>query len=242
MIRLYSRLAAALLICGLPVLPTPAAAMVITLITEDYPPFNTSQSGKISGISVDLLREAFRRAGVRYEIKMLPWQRAYHMAETQTDTCVFSTARTPEREAAFKWIGPLADNDWVLFARADSHISLASLDDAKPYTIGGYLGDAAGTYLAQRGFKVFNADQDRLNVKMLASGRIDLWATGRLVGPYWAAAEGGPSLKPLLTFHEAKLFLACNASVPDQTVAQLNAALEDMSKDGTRATLGAPYL
>ncbi|MBC9045182.1 ABC transporter substrate-binding protein, partial [Pseudomonas aeruginosa] len=71
-----------------------------------------------------------------------PWDRVYQQALSEPGYGVFSTARTPEREDKFKWVGPLAVNDWVLMARGDSSIHLNSLEDAARYRIGGYKNDA----------------------------------------------------------------------------------------------------
>ncbi|MGV8495432.1 hypothetical protein ACV342_32445, partial [Pseudomonas aeruginosa] len=57
-----------------------------------------------------------------------PWDRVYQQALSEPGYGVFSTARTPEREDKFKWVGPLAVNDWVLMARGDSSSHLNMLE------------------------------------------------------------------------------------------------------------------
>ena len=86
------------------------------------------------------MHELFKRANVRYQIVMYPWVRAIKMAESDKDTCVYSTTRTEERETKFLWVGPVAPDNWMLFAKADSSIQLASLDDARKYKVGGLPG------------------------------------------------------------------------------------------------------
>jgi hypothetical protein len=54
--------------------------------------------------------------------------------------CIFSTARTPERDALFKWVGPTDEAEWVLLGRADHSFQLRSLEDARPLRIGTYNG------------------------------------------------------------------------------------------------------
>ncbi|WP_410965052.1 hypothetical protein, partial [Salmonella sp. SAL04286] len=87
----------------------------------------------------DIVREMFKRAGIKYSLTLrFPWDRIYKLALEKPGYGVFVTARLAEREDKFKWVGPLAVNDWVLMARGDSSIHLNSLEDAARYRIGGY--------------------------------------------------------------------------------------------------------
>ncbi|MNW01613.1 Bacterial extracellular solute-binding protein, family 3 [compost metagenome] len=83
-------------------------------------------------------------------------------------------------------------------------------------------------------------DQD--NAKKLVSGQIDLWATGDPAGRYLARQEGVTGLKTLLRFSSAELYLALNKDVPDEAVAKLQAALDQMRKDGVVEEIMARYL
>jgi polar amino acid transport system substrate-binding protein len=186
------------------------------------------------------LRKAFEKSGIQYNISLFPWTRAYDMATNTANTCVYSTTRTDEREPLFKWVGPLVRNDWVLFGRADSP-KLTSLNDAKPYTVGGYQGDALSIYLKSQGIKVDEANADHLNPQKLMAKRIDFWATGAALGPYLAAREGVTGLVPVLSFRETQMYLACNKAVPDDVIAKLNTAVKQLTDDGTLAAITKSY-
>ena len=220
----------------------PAAARELLLTTENYPPFNMQEEGsqRIVGISTDIVRRLMVRAGVDYSIKFLPWQRAYGMALKQQGTCVFSTTRTAEREPLFKWVGPLVTNDWVFFGRADTELTITSLEDAKPYVVGGYKGDATALFLEQQGFDMDLASHDHVNPAKLAAGRFELWATGNHLGPF-LAQQAGVEIRPLFTFRETIMGLACNRDVDDDLIAQLNTLLQDMIEDGSVAEVMAAY-
>ncbi len=219
-----------------------AAAAPLTIVTEDYPPFNMPKAGsqEIVGISSDLLQAAFKKAGIAYSVALFPWARAYDMAQKDPNTCVYSTTRTPEREPLFKWAGPLVHNDWVLFGRADSP-HLTSLADVKPYTVGGYQGDALTLYLQSQGVRMDVANADRLNPRKLAANRIDFWAAGAILGPYVAAREGVKGLVPALKIKETEMYLACNKAVPDDVVGKINGALKQLAADGTAAAIARKY-
>ncbi len=205
--------------------PATAQAADIRLVTEEYPPFNMTYHGEITGMATDLLKAAFDKAGVTYTLELLPWARAYNTALTTASACVYSTTETPERMDKFLWVGPLVDNDWVLLARADSP-AITSLEDARPYKIGGYHGDAVAEYLIAEGFRVDTASQDAFNAPKLANGRIDFWATGSQLGPYLADQQGLEGLAPVVTIKETVMSLACNKGTDPAIIDRLQTALD----------------
>jgi polar amino acid transport system substrate-binding protein len=227
-----------------------AAPEQIDLLTENFPPYNMAADGKnfardenIRGIATDIIREMFQRAGVDYTLTLrFPWERIYKMALETPGYGVFVTARLPEREALFKWVGPIGPDDWVLLARGDSTIELNSLEQARQYRIGAYKGDAIGEHLVAQGLQPALALRDQTNVEKLQSGAIDLWATGDPAGRFLAKQQGVNGLKRVLRFDSAELFLALNKQVSDETVEKLQAALDQMRADGTVNTITGRYL
>lgn len=218
-------------------------AAPLDVLTEDYPPFNMqNDSGKIVGLSTEIVEELFKRAGVEYKLTLMPWKRAYEQTLSTPNTALFSTTRTPEREALFKWVGPLVSNNWVFFAKGDSTITLDSLEAAKQYSVGGYNGDAVADYLAAQGFsKLQLAANDRANAKKLDAGRIDLWASGQYLGPYLANLEKTGLPKAIFTFKETEMSLAFHKDTPDDLIQKLNSALESMRQEGVLDQIKAKY-
>ncbi|MFP9003057.1 substrate-binding periplasmic protein, partial [Pseudomonas aeruginosa] len=212
----------------------------LVLLTENLVPFNMAVNGGnyakddgISGISTDTVRAACERAQIECQLILrFPWDRVYQQALSEPGYGVFSTARTPEREDKFKWVGPLAVNDWVLMARGDSSIHLNSLEDAARYRIGGYKNDAISQHLVDRGLQVQLALRDNENVDKLASGQIDLWVTADPSGRYVAQREGLKEVKVVQRFHTAELFLALNKDTPDELVQKLQTAVDALRSEG----------
>ena len=209
-------------------------AGALTLTTEDYPPFNFSKDeGKtIAGSSTDVMNEVLKRTGIKATIVLYPWERAYKSAQDDKDTCVYSTTRTEAREKLFKWVGPLVSDSWVLYAKADSAITISALDDAKKHTIGGYQGDAKTVFLKEKGFKIDETMKDEQNVKKLEAGRVDLWVAGNITGP-WIAKSNNVKVKPVLTFKDVQMYAACNLAMPDADIAKMNDAIKAIKADGT---------
>lgn len=204
----------------------PALAADIRLVTEEYPPFNMTYNGKITGLATELVEATFQKAGISYSLELLPWARAYSMAETTPGTCVYSTTETPERKDKFLWVGPLVSNDWVLMGRAEGGPSVSKLEDAKSHTIGGYNGDAIAVFLEQQGYKVELSPRDDLNPAKLANGRIDFWATGSESGPYLAQQMGVKGLKTVTSFKSTVMSLACNKGTDPAIIAKLRTSLD----------------
>ena len=212
----------------------------MVLLTENFPPYNMAINGKnfaqednIDGIAVDIVREMYKRAGIKYSMTLrFPWERIYKLALEKPDYGVFVTARLPERESAFKWVGPIGPDDWVLLARGDSPIALKSLDEAKKYRVGAYKGDAMAEYLAGHGFEPELALRDQENAGKLQKGEIDLWASGDPAGRYLARQVGVSGLKTVLRFNSDQLYLALNKETPDEVVQKLQAALDKMRAEG----------
>ncbi len=212
----------------------------VVLLTENYPPYNMAINGKnfapddnIDGIAADIVREMFKRAGIKYALSLrFPWDRIYNLALEKPGYGVFSTARTPARENLFKWVGPIGPDDWVVLAKNDSTISLSTLDEVKKYKVGAYKGGAVGNFLIEQGLEPLLPLRDQENAKRLQDGKIDLWATGDPSGRYLAKLEGISGLKTVLRIHSGELFLALNREVPDEVVQRLQATLDKMRADG----------
>ena len=227
---------------GLLSIPAASTAETINLTTENYPPFNMESADKtITGVSTEIVHELFGRAKLDYQIRLYGWTRAYKLALETPWHGVYSTTRTKEREPLFQWVGPLVNNNWIFMAKKGKNIRINSLEDAKKYRIGGYRGDAVALYLQSQGFELDLASKDYLNALKIDRDRIDLWATGHLLGPYYARQNNIGNLEPVFTFRETVMAIAFNKDVPRGVINQLNTELKKMRQDGTVANIYKRY-
>ncbi|MEH3022126.1 MAG: ABC transporter substrate-binding protein [Pseudomonas oryzihabitans] len=222
----------------------------MVLFTENLPPFNMAVDGKnfarddgIDGISTDLVREMFKRAGIPYDLSLrFPWDRIYNLTQENANYGIFSTTRTPEREGLFKWVGPLATSSWVVMAPQASGITLSDVKALGKYRVGAYKNDAVSLFLEGQGLMPINALRDQENLAKLQSGQLDLWATTDPVGRYLAKQAGVGNLKIVLRMREATLYLALNKGTPDEVVSRLQQALDAMRKEGVVESITKKYL
>ena len=217
----------------------------IILTTEDMPPYSTRVSGKdnglptdpLTGISIDIVNELFARANIEHQILIYPWLRSFTITINNHNHAVFSTTRNQQREKLFKWVGPIANNDWVVFSKKTADFDIQSINDLSNYTVGGYQGDALSLYLEKQGINVDKAPADKLNLQKLKYGRIDLWIAGNLVGAY-RADKAGIEVKHVFTFKESDLWIAFNINTDDKIINKLNDILNIMKEDGSINKLG----
>jgi polar amino acid transport system substrate-binding protein len=228
---------------------TQARAESLVLLTENLPPFNMAVNGGnfardegISGISSETLRLVCERAAIECsQILRFPWERVYNQALKDAGYGLFSVARTAERESLFKWVGPIASEDWVLLARGDSPIQLSHLDQAGQYRLGGYKGDAPTDKVVEAGLQVLQSLYDKENPERLAKGQIDLWVTSSIAGQYLARQQGYQDFRVVLTFGRGDLYLALNKQTADATVDKLRTALEQLRSEGQLQAIAQKY-
>lgn len=224
---------------------TAALAEDLKIMTEEYPPFNYMENGKLTGLATDVVLELAKKVGNSTNIELLPWARAYGTIQKEDGLILYSMTRTEARESLFKWVGPVASNKWVLFAKKGSGLSLGSLDDAKKVkSIGTYKDDAAETFLKENGFtNLDSVIDDELNVPKLMAGRIELWIVGELQGIYKAKMKGvADQLEKVLDVKDTQLYIAFSKNTPDDVIAKWQAAMDEMKADGSYDALVKKYM
>ncbi|MFZ6645590.1 substrate-binding periplasmic protein [Undibacterium sp. TJN25] len=224
--------------------PLVAHADGLKLIVQEYAPFTHTdyQGTDIHGFVADKVAEIMKRAGETYTINSTSLARAYQAALTEENTCLFAFRRTPDREKYFKWVGPLAADNWVLYSRKSDTRSLKSLEDAKSYTIGSYKNAATGLYLQEQGYKIQFASQDDDNPRLLVNGRLDYWIVSELHGMFLAQQQGyWEGISKAVKYRSIDLYMLCNARMDKQRIDNFNSFNADIDRDGTMEKLMRKY-
>ncbi|MEE3117401.1 MAG: ABC transporter substrate-binding protein [Pseudomonadota bacterium] len=219
------------------------------LYTENFPPYNMSASGRafehnaenIDGLCTELVTAALKQTELDYRIKLRNWDYGYNRALNKPNHGIFCTTYTEERAPLFKWVGPLTNNLWTVFAAPDSNFQMDELSDAKGKVFGGYRNDVKSEYLIKRGYEVSALDSDDLNPKRLELGQIDLWLADQLGGPYVASQQNVEGLKPVYSFNQTQLFLALNPDTSDALVNELQAGLDAIRESGMFEAIETKY-
>jgi polar amino acid transport system substrate-binding protein len=222
--------------CAQALEPTP-----VVLLANLQPPFMDLQDEVPTGLVIDIAKTLFERAGVPYSFKFMPPKRAYMTAQEEKNHCVLDVERSQEREALFHWVSPLLVTRHAFYAHPDSGVSLRTLEDARPFIIGSYLGSGVGEYLENLGFNVDYAARNELNARKLEKKRIQLWASdtvsaGLLIQEHELAIDQ-PELVILTTLQA----MACHRGMPRELIKHLQATLLAMYRDGSLQQLYAGY-
>ncbi|WP_166268633.1 substrate-binding periplasmic protein [Marinobacter caseinilyticus] len=242
-------LALILFVSSLAPLSLAQAADKLYFYTENFPPYNMSATGRafehkgdsIDGLCTDMVKAMMQHTELDYIIKLRNWDYGYNRVLDKKNHGIFCTTFTEKRSSQFKWIGPLTQNLWTIFAPPGSTVKIDSIEDVRGKKIGGYRNDVKTVFLQDMGIEVSALDSDELNPKRLALGQIDLWIADRLGGFYLASQQDVEGMVPAYSFNDTDLYLAMNPSTPDEVIKELNAALEKVKKTGMFEAIGDKY-
>ena len=211
------------------------AGQALNIYCEDDTQFR-GPDGKFSGLDVEIVSEIQKRVGNSDVIQLVPWTRGIKYLESEPDTLLFSMARTKERNERYQWIGPISEVAYSFYTKADSPIVINSLDDARKLaSIGVYRNDIRDQFLTKENFSNLDrADTSFSNVKKLIAGRVVVIAS-TATGIQSEARRIGfdlSNLKFLYTFLRSHVYIAASKNTDPKIVANWNAAVESMKKDG----------
>lgn len=223
-------------------------AQTITVVTEEYPPYNFTDSAmKVSGLATEVVEEVLKRAKVDYRLGVYPWSRAYQMAQRAPNVLIYSIGRSAQREALFKWVGIIAPYDVYLYrlkSRADIQVTV--LADAKRYTVGAVRDDVRAQYLVTQDITPELVSSDSANTKKLAAGRIDLFPIDviGIVSLYKREGLDPASVVKVLKLDalSSGLYMAFSTQTSDDIINKCKAALAEVKQDGTFDRIRAKYL
>jgi len=186
-----------------------------------------------------VVQEMGKRANIKLDFEVMAWDKAYEKAQGAKETCLYSTTRLPNRENIFKWIGPIAVNKWGLYALGGFKQEIKSLEDARPFRVGGVERDAKTEFLKEQGVtNIAEEKDDKLNPAKLTLNRketqkIDLWVTSVASAKKVAAQAKVTDVKLVYVVRQAESYLACSPTTAAATLKSLADALDSMKKDGS---------
>lgn len=241
-----------ILLCGLMLFSCPSGqTQTITVVTEEYPPYNFTEDGIIKGCSTEIVQEVLKRADIPYSLASYPWARTYNTALNTPNVLIYSIGRSAEREKLFKWIDVVAPYDIYLYKlKKRTDLTVAGLDDAKKYRIGAVRDDVRAQFLEKNGFEPGkNLDlvtQDGQNIKKMIIDRIDLFPIDQLALVHLLKQEGLAMEDFEQALHlpdlSTGLFLAFSLKTDDSLVEKCRAALAEIKKDGTYDAIMQKFL
>ena len=222
------------------VLCAPAAAQ-LRLLTEEAPPMSFTRDGEPSGFSVEVVRALLARTGDSGQIEVMPWTRAFHLAQQEADTAVFSTVRTPVREDKFHWVGPIVVGTTSFYSLKSRRLVIDTLQQA---AASGPLALPKQWYtyetLSAQGFaNLYGVSSSKQMMTMLRHGRVKLIATEDLtLAGELAAVELKPQdVTAHVPFMRSAYYIAFSPQTSVVRVVRWQRALQQMHDDGSLAAI-----
>lgn len=143
---------------------------------ENSPPFQFVHNGEVRGSVAARVQDKFSRANITATFEVYPWKRAFNLAQNENNAFIVNIARTPEREAHFKWVGIIHTFKMALVS-VNEFIFAESLDDVRQFTIAVQREDVAYLYLKDKGFSqdenLFVTADITQSWRLLNTGRVD---------------------------------------------------------------------
>lgn len=212
---------------------------------EDKPLQHYNGQGKLTGFTIEIVEEIQKRIGSNSPIQVVPWARGIEMLNNNSNTLLFTMARTPERDSLYQWIGPISSISYGLYAKVDTDVKINSLDDARKVgLIGVYRNDIRDQTLTRLGFT--NLDRANSNIssfKKLMVGRIAVYADSKMGVASLAKSAGYQLSDVKMVFHlfDSQLYIAVSKDTNKNIVSRWNETLDEMKKDKSFNRLQKKY-
>lgn len=223
----------------------------LLLMSEEFPPYNFVQDGKLLGTSIDLMELCLQKMEVNLgkgDIQILPWSRSYKALLENRNTVLFAITRTESRENLFKWVGPISSSKNVLMAKKSNEIRLDTIEDIQQYRIG-VVRDDAGEQLMNDVAHIPKEQLDivsqaKFSVRQLNLGRIDLFAYDENVTKWILKQEGldPADFETVYVLNEGFHYFGFHKETPDNIIQQFQNALDEIKEDGEYDKILARYL
>ena len=218
------------------------AQTLVEVFTADVRPYSIAE-GDRRGIALDVVREAFARAGLVPRFTFLSFAEAITRTLATPGGLMCPIARTAAREASFAWVAGIVDVPQAIGTLRDR--PAADLATARGLRrIGVVRGGLQGPYLASQGLtNLVEIDTPAALAEALDRGEIDGWyATGSEILLQFdrLGRRGRVHLGPPL--QSAAVWLAANPDTAALPLAAIRDAVAGLARDGGIARIEARYL
>lgn len=220
----------------------------IKLMTEEYPPYNMTKNGQLTGLSVEVLELMLQKLDskqTKKDMEVMPWARAYTLIQKKKDTMLFVMARTKQRENLFKWVGPVGSSVVALVAKKEKNIKINSIEDIKKYKIGTVKDDVAELAVKELGITNFDSisgtNSIATSIKKLQRDRIDLFAY--MYQPKsWKVKNFNPDdYENVYTLKKNDFYYALHKDTDTKIVEKLQKTLDGLKEQGIVQKISAKY-
>ena len=194
-----------------------------------WPPYTYTESGQAAGLSIRVLDEAARRAGLAVEYHERPWKRCLAEVRAGTFDAVIDAARRSDFVQGPTSYSVYTNTFWV---REDAPIQAFSMPALGGVTVGLVTGYTYPDELVKATpYSIDYSVDDETNLRKLAVGRVDAVVADRVSAMHAADAAGLP-LRPLRPTHSSDPLYPSFNEARGAVQRRMYAALAEMRADG----------
>lgn len=228
----------------------------VTLGCEPFYPYQFENAeGRLSGMGVELVREAFSRGGYRVNLVQREWSVLLKQVEDGRLTAAALAYRNPEREVFGVFSPPYFALRLAVFYRLDRYanvpaspsqlIALADRDQLRVGRARAYAYPPEIDALHQRAEQwVVEASDEAQDLDHLINGQVDLVVGDELAGTSylmknrWDSEIGHTTLEIAV---QPVHILFSKGAAPTEMVQRVGQAIDSMRADGTTASIVRAY-
>jgi polar amino acid transport system substrate-binding protein len=183
------------------------AQSLVFSVLEDLPPYQYNENGALKGIDLEIGEEIFKRLGFKIIYKPLPWTRTKKYAAEGKIDGILSMFCLDKYLEILDFAESALTSKLSVFAPKESHLKITHLMDLKGKSVGVIRGY---TYSSEfdnyKDFNRFQCDDDKMLIRILEKGRIDVAVAEAL--PFWFISRQlglQSKFKELYTLTETKI-------------------------------------
>jgi polar amino acid transport system substrate-binding protein len=211
----------------------------ITVLTEEWPPYNYTERGQLKGFSVEVVQQIVKDLQLDATFEIYPSMRASYMLENEPGNMFISMFRTPAREDKYHWVGPLVDSSIYFYKKKGNPLVVNSIEEAKGVNlIATRHAGLVYSQLKNAGFtNLDNNSIDGISVyKKLLSDRCDLGISDSALGVSYILKQLGYRADALIQTPvkvvDAELYIAVSKDISSETIEQWQQSLEKLKRSG----------
>lgn len=214
----------------------------ITIAVGNWPPY-ISQDQEHNGVISHLISDIFDDIGIEISIEFLPWSRAYNETKNGRYAATAIWMEKDERKNDFLYSNEVLSEQFVFFHTKGLPFNWKTIDDLKPYKIGGIqaysYGPALDKLIANNLVQIEYVNRPQQNFWKLLKDRIDVFpieinVAKSILNKHFTKAQRQEityNIKPLLNNSSFLLFPKSLASSKELLVT-FNQHLQKFKDDG----------
>ena len=216
---------------------TSKAAPRVHIYSLESPPIAFFQNGQPNGFAVDIAHEIAQRLNETIDITIGSQSDIEDAFTRYPTTAHLSLLRTDERDALYKWVGPLLPQTLTLYALRDNIPENVTLESIKNVSrIAAVQNSDARNILLAHGFSNLSSSRSQTQcADDLKYGRAQLWLSTPLLVPEAAHGANIPleDIVSVATFTDISSYIAFTLESDDSIVNAWQNTLDAIKRDGT---------